>query len=210
MKLRWRNWILGFVAALLIAAPSVEASRLSGSSNPMVVVQGGVDQILEIIRINEASKGSLRERRAETLRVVESYFDFEEMAKRSLGPAWREQSPQKREEFVRLFRDLIFNTYVDRVEKNAGAGVPVIYAGEEMAGDYAVVKTRVKSKSHGEVEIQYRLKLLKGNWKVYDVVVEGISFISNYRQQFNSMLAGGSFEMLLGQLRAKVDREVRL
>jgi phospholipid transport system substrate-binding protein len=210
MKLRWRNWILGFVAALLIAAPSVEASRLSGSSNPMVVVQGGVDQILEIIRINEASKGSLRERRAEILQVVESYFDFEEMAKRSLGPAWREQSPQKREEFVRLFRDLIFNTYVDRVEKNAGAGVPVIYAGEEMAGDYAVVKTRVKSKSQGEVEIQYRLKLLKGNWKVYDVVVEGISFISNYRQQFNSMLAGGSFEMLLGQLRAKVDREVRL
>lgn len=208
MKPMWQIRIVGLLITLLAIMPTAGAS-LSANS-PMKVVQSGVNQVMEIIRVNEASHGSLRERRAEIMQVVESYFDFKEMAMRSLGPAWREQPPQKQEEFVNLFRDLIFNTYVDRVEKNAGAGVPVRYAGERREGEYAVVTTLVDSKTHGEVEIQYRLMSKDGDWKVYDVVVEGISFIGNYRQQFNSMLAGGSFDMLLSQLRRKVGRDVRL
>jgi phospholipid transport system substrate-binding protein len=207
MKLWWKTWILGFSIAMLSVTPAVGVSHGPDCCPPMTVVQSGVDQLMGIIR--EASKGSLSERRAEIMQVVDSYFDYEEMAKRSLGPAWREQSPQKREEFVRLFRDLIFNTYVDRVEKNAGTGVSVIYNGEEQEGESALVKTRVKSETRGEVEIHYRLRLSDGNWKVYDVLVEGISFISNYREQFNSMLTKGSFEMLLSQMREKTVKEVR-
>lgn len=175
------------------------------AGSPMSLVQSGTDRALEIIRSAQTGKApSLRERRHEILKIVDEYFDFQEMAKRSLGRPWKEQSPQKQQEFVELFKQLLFNNYVGKVETYTGTNERVSYDTEKIEGEYALVKTRIMDYKNTNVQLDYRLKLIGGQWKVYDVVVEGVSLVDNYRGQFNSILASKPFDTLLTQLREKV------
>jgi phospholipid transport system substrate-binding protein len=128
------------------------------------------------------------------------------MAKRALGRPWKDQTPDKRQEFVQLFKQLIFNTYINRLENYTGSKERVFYDSEKLDGDYAVVKTHILYQGNNNVEIEYRLHRDAGEWKVYDVVVEGISIVENYRSQFASILTNESFDSLLGKLRQKIDQ----
>lgn len=183
----------------------------AASIGPMGVIQSGTDRALQILRSSQASDGQkIRQRRGEILQIVDEYFNFQEMARRALGRPWKEQSPEKQQEFVKLFKDLLFNTYVDRVESYSGSNERISYDEERIEGEYALVRTRVSDRKNPEVRVEYRLRQAKGEWKVYDVVVEGISFIDNYRSQFNSILAGESFDALLNRLRQKVRERAAL
>ena len=126
------------------------------------------------------------------------------MAKRALGRPWKEQSPQKQQEFVDLFKQLLFNNYAGQVETYTGTNEKIVYDGEKIEGEYALVKTRILEYKNTNVQLDYRLRLIKGEWKVYDVVAEGVSLVDNYRGQFNSILANKSFDAFLAQLREKV------
>ena len=110
----------------------------------------------------------------------------------------------KQQEFVKIFEQLLFNTYLDRVETYTCSNEQVLYDNEMIEGSSAVVKTRVSGYKEKDVAIDYRLRLKDGQWKVYDVVVEGISLVNNYRQQFNAILAKESFDGLLKRMQEKL------
>jgi len=175
------------------------------ASTPMALVQSGTDRALQIIRSAQSGAApTLRERRAEILKIVDEYFDFQEMARRALGRPWKDQPPQKQQEFADLFKQLLFNNYAGRVETYTGTNEQIAYDEQKIEGEYALVKTRVLNYKNTNVQLDYRLKLINGQWKVYDVVIEGVSLVENYRGQFNSILTGKSFDNLLAQLREKV------
>lgn len=192
------------VAFVLFWYAWVTAAPAAADQGPLLVIQSGTDRALDIIHSSKSGKApSIRQRRAEILTIVDEYFDFSEMAKRALGRPWKDQPPEKQKEFVSLFKQLLFNTYVDRVETYTGSNEKVVYDVQEVKGDYAFVKTRIVNYQDTDVAVDYRLKEEKGNWKVYDVIVEGVSLVSNYRSQFTSILANESFDALLVKLRQK-------
>jgi phospholipid transport system substrate-binding protein len=175
------------------------------ADSPLALVQSGVDRALQIIKETRREQGpTLENRKAEILTIVDEYFSFTEMAKRSLGREWRNQSPEKQQEFVSLFKQLIFNTYVSRVDSYATTTGRVVYDEESIDGNYAVVRTRLQGYRNREVFVEYRLRKEKEGWRAYDVLVEGVSLIDNYRSQFTSILARESFDSLLNRLREKV------
>jgi phospholipid transport system substrate-binding protein len=206
---RYRQ-ILRFAASifLLIAQTVHPLPTAAASLTPLQLVQSGSDRGLQIIKSSLFEGGPrLQQRRDEILRIVEEYFDFEEMGKRALGRPWKDITPDKQQEFIRLFKQLLFNVYVSRIEAGATPKTVTRYGGEELDGRYAIVKTRVAGDSRPDVQIDYRLLQEGEEWKVYDVVIEGISLVDNYRQQFASILTNESFEGLLKQLREKTAKQ---
>lgn len=180
-------------------------STEAASSSPLQLIQSGSDRGLRIIKSSLFEGGpSLKQRREEILIITEEYFDFDEMAKRALGRPWKDRSSEEQKEFLKLFKQLLFNTYISRVESTATPTTRTRYEGEQIEGRYALVKTWVTNDKEPDFEIDYRLILGDSGWKVYDVVVEGMSLVNNYRQQFASILNNRSFPDLLMQLREKV------
>ena len=201
---------LGVLFLLNLVIWSAPAS-MAASLTPMAVVQSGTDRAMEVLKSRHALGGaSLRDRRDEVASIVDTYFDFGEMARRALGRPWRDQPPEKQREFVEVFKELLFNTYVDRVDSYRGSnGERVEYDSERIEGRYAQVMTRLVGYRQSDIVVEYRLLFDKGEWKVYDVVVEGISFINNYRQQFNAILANESFDGLLSRMRQTAAAQAR-
>lgn len=198
--------IVPLAAAVLWLMASVVTSQpiMAASSSPLQVIQSGSERGMRIIKSSLFEGGpSLQQRRDEILRIVEEYFDFNEMAKRALGRPWKAVDREKQQEFVALFKELLFNTYIDRIKATATPTTSTRYEGETVEGRYALVKTWVTGANQPDFEIDYKLLLNGGGWKVYDVVIEGISLVGNYRQQFGSILNNETFESLLQRLREK-------
>lgn len=193
---------------LMVLSTVFIASASASTGSPLELIQSGTDRALQIIRsAHTGNAPSLRERRAEILQIVDEYFDFGEMAKRALGRSWKDQTPQKQQEFLDLFKQLLFNNYVGKVETYTDTNEQLVYDDQKIEGDYALVKTRVLNYKNTNIQLDYRLKLVNGHWKVYDVVVEGVSLVDNYRGQFNSILASKPFDSFLSQLRDKVAQQ---
>jgi phospholipid transport system substrate-binding protein len=204
MQNKFRHMTLSFTILMFYASLFFASSGVAANT-PLALIQTGTDRALQVLRSAQSGAGpNLRERRAEILQIVDEYFDFAEMARRALGRPWKDQSPQKQQEFADLFKQLIFNNYVGRVETYTGTNERVVYDEQKIEGEYALVKTRVLDYKNTNVQLDYRLRLIKGEWKVYDVIVEGVSLVENYRGQFNSILANKTFDALLSQLREKV------
>jgi phospholipid transport system substrate-binding protein len=173
-------------------------SQSFAAPRPRDVVQDGTGRVLEALA---KYGGSQQARRQEVRRILDQHFDFREMAKRSLGPEWARQQPNKQEEFVRVYSQFMFNVYIDRVEKHTNE--KITYEEQEVKGSYATVKAIVHAHDGDEILIVYRLQLVGDEWKAYDVIVEGIDLVNNYRAQFNAILARSSFDGLLKQLQEK-------
>ena len=198
-------FVLGVL--LLLVSPQFICAALPGQQNPMALIRNGTESALQILHESQRRQApSLRQRRDEILVIVSAYFDFEEMAKRALGRPWKEQTPEKRQEFAQLFKQLLFNTYINRLENYTGSNERVFYDSEKLDGDYSLVKTHILYQGNNNISIEYRLHRDGGGWQVYDVAVEGISFVDNYRGQFGSILANEPFDTLLIRLRQKVDQ----
>jgi phospholipid transport system substrate-binding protein len=167
---------------------------------PLDLVKASVTRALAIAQSPDAAQ-----QRVEIRQVGEALFDFTEMSRRALGQHWTDRSPQEQEEFVRLFTDLLERSYLAAMGKRR-AGT-VTFQGESIEGSSARVRSRFVTDRGVEIPIEYRLLERGGRWAVYDVMVEGVSFISSYRSQFNSIIRSSSFAGLLDKLR---DREARL
>jgi phospholipid transport system substrate-binding protein len=141
------------------------------------------------------------DRRAEIRKTAEAIFDFEEMSRRALGPHWNARTPEERREFVTLFTDLLEHSYLARIE--SGRGGKVVYIGEAATGDEATVRTRIITPQRTEVPVDYRMRRKDERWRIYDVSIEGISLINNYRSQFNSVIQSSSYPALVTRLRSK-------
>jgi len=191
-----------FISVMALAAASVQPGE-SSAGMPTDQVRATVDRVLMILKdpaLNSA--GAKEARRSELSKTILPRFDFEEMAKRSLGSEWRRRTPAENEEFVGLFTELLKDSYVDSIESYRGD--KVIYRRESQDGDYADVGTKVINAQGEEFAVDYRLKLEGSQWKVYDVIIENISIVNNYRSQFRRFLGRSSFAELLQTIRDKV------
>ena len=137
-------------------------------------------------------------RREQLRQVISARFDFTEMAKRSLGMHWQRRGAEEQLRFVELFTDLLARSYADQLESFNGE--KIVYGRESQENDYAEVDTKIVGKKGGEFAVNYRLRAVDRDWKVYDVVIENISLVNNYRSQFDRLLAKSSFEELLRKL----------
>lgn len=196
-----------FILSLMFLSYVTPQPGFAEPSTPLAVIRSGTERALDILRSSRKGDApALRQRKDEILVTVDEYFNFAEMARRSLGRPWKEQPPEKFQEFVRLFKQLLFNTYIGRVEKMTGADEKFFYDSERLDGDHALVRTHVVVRNGGSENIDYRLRREDGEWKVYDVAIEGISLIDNYKSQFASILAKESFDLLVRKLREKVEQ----
>jgi phospholipid transport system substrate-binding protein len=146
-------------------------------------------------------------RRQKVKAIVDPYFDYQEMAKRSLGPAWGKLSAGQRHEFVALFSQLLEASYSDKIEKYAQR-VKINYTGEILEGNAAEVRT-VVVKANDRIPLNYRLLNEGGTWRVYDVVIEGVSLVSNYRSQFSRIIHESGYAELVKRLKTKVSELTR-
>jgi phospholipid transport system substrate-binding protein len=139
----------------------------------------------------------------EIMAIADTYFDWEEMAKRSLARYWKERTGEEQKEFVPLFRDLLKNAYIGRIESYSGE--QVVFIGEMTEDSYAEVKSKVVSPAKRlEVPINYRLLKKGADWLVYDIVIEGVSLVNNYREQFNTIIQSSSYADLVKKIKEKV------
>jgi phospholipid transport system substrate-binding protein len=170
---------------------------------PTDQIRATVDRVLAILKDPKLNSTDAKEaRRAELRKAIFPRFDFEEMAKRSLGSEWRRRTPAEQKEFVRLFTELLKDSYVESIESYRGD--KVIYRGESQDRGYAEVNTAVINKGGEEFAIDYRLNIEGREWKVYDVIIENISIVNNYRSQFSRILGRSTFADLLQKIRGKL------
>ncbi|MGQ0696111.1 MAG: MlaC/ttg2D family ABC transporter substrate-binding protein [Nitrospiraceae bacterium] len=171
---------------------------------PTDSMKATIDEVLRIIREKELKQpGKAEERRRQLEKVVEARFDYQEMSRRALGAPWNKLSDQEKQEFVGLFRTLLTNSYAEKIETYSGEGVQ--YVNERTEKDYAEVRTKVLS-GKTEIPLDYRLINKAEGWRVYDVVVDGVSLVNNYRGQFTKILRESTYSDLVDQLRKKSDK----
>jgi phospholipid transport system substrate-binding protein len=195
-----------------VAAALMLFASLTGSpaTTPRQVVQAAVDRVVAVLdgtqtghdradrvepRVpsNERSRGELR-------RIAVDLFDFDEMARRTLSRHWAGRTRAEQAEFVSLFMDLLERSYVGRIESYAGE--KIAYVGESVDGGYALVRSKIVApRRRQETAVDYRLHRRDGRWKVYDVLIDGVSFVSTYRSQFNRVITASSYSALADALR---------
>jgi len=178
-------------------------SSLSFAGEPTNQLKANIDNILKVLS-NKALKSDAKkvERRNQLRKVVNERFDFAEMAQRSLAANWVKRTPKEKKEFVKIFSDLLEKSYIDKVESYQDEKIN--YTSESIDGNYAVVKTKIVTKNN-EIPIDYKmLKNAKG-WMVYDVVIENVSLVNNYRSQFNKIISASSYNNLVKKMKAKLE-----
>jgi phospholipid transport system substrate-binding protein len=183
-----------FAQVMADAQPAPTADR----AGPLSVVNSSVSRVLTIVRSQSADATENGKRRAEIRQAAVELFDFDEMSRRLLGQRWTDASPEEQHDFVALFTDLLERAYLNTLGNYRLA--TITFLGETISGSYAQVQSRM-SAGKSEVAIEYRLLEQDGRWAVYDVAVDGVSLISNYRSQFSSILKRMSFAQLLDRLR---------
>jgi len=153
---------------------------------------------------NPEYKNDRPTRRAKMKNIIFPKFNFLEMGKRSLGKKhWKQISPEERKAFVDLFGKLLENSYANKLEHYSDEKIN--YVDEIVKGRYAMVKTEVVRKND-TINVDYKLIESPSNWRVYDIVVEGVSLIKNYRSQFGKIIHNDSFDALMEKLNAKVKK----
>jgi len=153
----------------------------------------------------ESNKEKMKKRNRMVREVVDERFDWEEFSRRTLARHWRDRTDDEKKEFIYLFGKLLERTYLDKVEGYSGE--KVIYLDEAVDGDYAIVNVKIITKKETEIPVKYRLKKKGNDWFVYDVIIEGVSLVNNYRTQFNSIIVRYKYQGLVKRLRAKVEKE---
>jgi phospholipid transport system substrate-binding protein len=189
-------FVVGLVI-LLFLPPWIAVAGTAGER-----LQQSINRLLEILKDPRLKDENNKNRRREKLKaIIYQRFDFNEMAKRSLGAEWRRRKPEEREEFVKLFADLLEQSYLDKVESYNGEKVQ--FRKEREEGDYAEVDTKLIDSRGRDFSIDYRLHKVDGDWKVYDVVIEDVSLVNNYRAQFNRILSHASYAELINRMKQK-------
>jgi phospholipid transport system substrate-binding protein len=188
--------ILNIIICLLFFVPAWAGA-------PLDAVQSSVNKGLDVLRDPKLKTESAREVKKEKLRLIyDNLFDDVELGKRTLSRNWNSLSTAQRQEFVKLFRQILEKAYVDKILDYSNE--KIVFDKESMVSEtQAEVQTKVVTSSQ-EIPINYRVLLKDGRWRVYDVVIENVSLVLNYRTQFNDILVKNTPEQLIEILRSKV------
>jgi phospholipid transport system substrate-binding protein len=168
----------------------------------MEAMRTTVSQALGVLQDPDLKKPERTDERVTQLKKIANVrFDYGEMAKRSLGSQWNKLEEKERQEFVGVFTEFLTATYVERI--HAYSGEEVKFLNERLEGDHAEVTSLMVGKKT-EIPMDYRLMKKGDDWKAYDVVIDGVSLVQNYRGQFTATLRASSYEHLVHILREKI------
>ncbi len=191
-----RSWVPVLAILCLLVAVSASAGV------PTEEVRTVVEKVQKILNDPELKSAAKKQQRLDQLRqVIYPKFDFVEMAKRSLGSHWRRRSPEEQREFVKVFTNLLENAYADSIDSYNGE--KVVIQDEKQDKNFAEVDTKIVTPKGEEFAVNYKMHEADGSWKVYDVVIENISLVNNYRSQFNRVIAKSSYDDLLQRMKEK-------
>ena len=195
------NW-LHVKAALLAVGLAVTAVSPAAAGVPTDQLRGAVDRVLKTLEDpGLKGEGKVNDRRVAVRKIANEIFDFGEIARRSLGRHWQGRSDAEHEEFVTLFADLLERSYISKIDQYGGE--KIVYTGEKIDSENSVVSTKLVTKNGTEVPIDYRLVKRGERWLVYDVSIEGVSLVSNYRTQFNKIIQTASYAELIRRMKSK-------
>jgi phospholipid transport system substrate-binding protein len=191
------------LACSLLVAPL--AARGADAGPPTDQLRSQVDRVLKLLEDPALqAPDKARERRVAVRKVADEIFDFGETARRALGRHWAARTPEERDEFVRLFGDLLERSYISKIELYGGEKIQ--YIGDRIDGDTALVQSKLLTKNGSEVPIEYRMLKKAERWLVYDVVIEGVSLVANYRTQFNKIIQTSSFQELVKKMKTRQEQ----
>ena len=195
--IRVRAWAAALACVVAIcAAGQAVAGPVSDQ------LKDAIDRVVKVLE-DPALKGPDRkaERQAAVTKIAQEIFDFPEVARRSLGRHWQPLTDKQREEFTALFADLLERSYISKVELYGGEKIQ--YLGDAIDGDQAKVQTKLLTKGGSDIPIEYRMSRKGDRWLVYDVIIEGVSLVANYRTQFNKIIQTSSYQELVKKMKTK-------
>jgi phospholipid transport system substrate-binding protein len=195
------------ILVLLLILPIVTFAAkgyATTKGGPMDQLQGSVGEILKILQSEELKvPGKNDERKQLILNVVTDMFDFREMAKSSLGKNWNSLSPEEQDNFVGLFTSLVEQRYIGKIDSYDNQ--KVVYKKERVKGNKAIIYTDIIDKDL-EIPIDYRLKEKQGKWLIYDLKIENVSLIANYRRDFDSIMRKDKFAGLMEKITKLIEK----
>jgi phospholipid transport system substrate-binding protein len=180
--------------ALVLTLPSP-----ASAGSAMEAIKTSVQDVLDVLTDQELRHPDRAQERWKQLeKVISARFNYDEMARRSLGAHWQSRNDREKEQFVEAFRNFLCSVYFSRVQQYSGEQIE--FLSETAEDGYTEVRTRLVSAKH-EIPVNYRLVHTSGDWRVYDVVVDGVSLVGNFRGQFNRIIRSSSYEDLIERLR---------
>lgn len=198
-----RTWSRRVATLAAVVVLWIGGAQAADPASPTELVKAAINEVIRLLTDEELKQPArLAERRRLVEEAVGRRFDYEELSKRSLAAQWTKLNDAERREFVDLFKKLLSDSYADRIEGYSGEQVQ--YLKERIEGQYAEVKTKIVSSKY-ELPADYRLLHKGGEWRVYDVVIDGVSLVKNYRGQFERILRASSYAGLLDKMRNKSD-----
>lgn len=166
---------------------------------------GPTDQLREytdqVVKVLDDPSMARQDRRAAVRKIAHEAFDMAETAQRVLARHWQARTPAEREEFTQLFADLLERTYIARMDEYGGERIK--YLGESIDGRLASVRARIVTKTGTEVPVESRMNLRGDRWLIYDILIENVSLVGNYRSQFDRIVRSTSYEELVRRLKTK-------
>ena len=193
------SFIVPITLVLVLGVVPATAAQ-AGPASDQLKLQ--IDRVMKAIDDPELKKEHRAlDRRKSVRKIAEDIFDFGETAKRSLGRHWLARTAAEREEFVGLFADLLERSYISKIELFNGERIQ--FVGDTPDGDQAIVRTKILTKQGTEVPVDYRMLKKGDRWLVYDVIIEGVSLVANYRTQFNKIIQTSSYQELVKKMKTK-------
>jgi phospholipid transport system substrate-binding protein len=195
------KYVIRFLALVVWSLYLFVPSPLSAGA-PTDQLRETADKVVAVLKDpNLKSEAKKEERRNELRQVIYARFDYDDMARSSLGAYWRRRTPEEQQDFVKTFKELLEKSYADKIESYNGE--KVAYTKEVQDKDHAEVNTKVVTNKGEEFSLNYKLHLVNREWKVYDMVIENISMVNNYRSQFNRILTTSSYDELIRRMKEK-------
>jgi phospholipid transport system substrate-binding protein len=193
-----RSLVMVALTAVVVAG-SMAPARAGAPTDQVREYTDAVVRILE----DPALKAEDRkpERRAAVRKIAAEVFDVQETARRALGPHWQQRTPQQREEFVQLFAELLEQTYISKIDFFGGERLR--FTEEKVDGENAIVRAKVVTRQATEVPVEARLLRKGDRWLVYDILIENISLVGNYRAQFDRIIRTQGYDELVKRLRTR-------
>ncbi|HIJ95298.1 MAG TPA: ABC transporter substrate-binding protein [Desulfuromonadales bacterium] len=187
---------------LATAALITICSATFACAAPTDDVKKTVDEVVRIVASKEMKQHEQKRRQA-LKKTISLVFDYSEMAKRSLGKHWNPRTAAEKKQFVDLFASLLENSYASKIESYNNE--KIVYLKETVDGDHAEVKSKVITAKRDEFTLDYRMVNQNNKWMAYDVVIEGVSLVSNYRTQFNKIITAQGYPELVKKLQTKTE-----
>jgi len=184
---------------MLLTAALLAAVQPAWAGPPTEQLRGHVERVIKVLEDPELKReGRQAERQAAIRRLANEIFDFTETTRRSLGQHWQARTPAEREQFVKLYADVLERSYIGKIEFYSGERI--VFVGDSVDREQATVRTRLVTKAGTEIPVDYRMHRVGERWLTYDVAIEGVSMVANYRAQFNKIIQASGYEALVSKL----------